>query len=377
MDLETVMTPALVLERRAVERNCARMCARAAELGVRLRPHLKTAKSAEVARLATAGQFGGITVSTVAEAAYFAAHGFKDILYAVGAHPSKLARLAELVRRGVAVTLIASDPDIVPALDAEARRLGVDFPVLVEIDSGGRRAGLEPEEPALLAVAAALQAASHLQLEGVLTHAGNSYGVKGADAIAAVAEQERAAAVRAAQRLRAAGHAAPTVSVGSTPTALHARTLDGVTELRAGVYTLFDLDQHVRGLCGLEDVAASVLASVIGHNLHTGRILIDAGALALSKDLSAASREPDIAYGVVVELLTNTPYPGLHVNEAFQEHGCIRVGSQADFDRLPVGSRVRVLPNHACMTVAPYDRFYVRSGATTAVETVWDKAVGW
>jgi D-serine deaminase-like pyridoxal phosphate-dependent protein len=376
MRLADLPTPALILDRATLAANCAAMAARAATLGVRLRPHMKTAKSAEAAKVATAGQFGGITVSTLAEAEYFAAHGFRDITYAVGIVPGKLDAVARLQRDGVRMTLLT---DNVAAADGAARRAGeleATFALLIEIETGGGRAGVPPDSPELLEIGRAIAASKGLSLAGVLTHAGHSYKCKGADAIAAVAEEERAGAVRAAERLRAAGLPCPVVSVGATPTAMFARSLAGVTEMRPGVYTLMDLYQMAIGVCRRENIAASVLATVIGHNPRTGRILVDAGALALSQDKGAAGLMPHVGFGWVCGE-KGEPLDGLYVAEVNQEHGMIAsAAGTPPFGELPVGARVRILPNHACMMAAPYARYNVVDGGDTVV-AVWDKASGW
>ncbi len=376
MKLADLPTPSLVLDRAALAANCSAMAARAAKLGVRLRPHMKTAKSAEAAKIATAGQFGGITVSTLAEAEYFAAHGFRDIAYAVGIAPAKLEAVARLQRAGVTMTLVTDSVAAVQAAAKRAGELGAAFSLLVEIETGGGRAGVLPDSPELLEVGRAIAAAKGLALAGVLTHAGNSYKCKGEAAIAAVAEEERAGAVRAAERLRAAGLPCPVVSVGATPTAMFARSLAGVTEMRPGVYTLMDLYQMAIGVCRREDIAVSVLATVIGHNPRTGRILVDAGALALSHDKGAAGIMANVGYGWVLGERGDR-LDGLFVAEVNQEHGMIASPSGAPpWERLPVGARVRILPNHACMMAAPYARYNVVERGDEVV-AVWDKASGW
>jgi len=158
-----------------------------------------------------------------------------------------------------------------------------------------------------------------------------------------------------------------------------ASTLAGVTEMRPGVYTLFDLDQVARGVCELRDVALSVLATVIGHNPRSQRLLIDAGALALSKDQSAAALRDDIGFGLICPVDGGAPFAGLRVAELHQEHGLIAAAGDISewFARLPVGSRVRILPNHACMTAAPYDRFLVVDGQGFEVMAEWAKVTGW
>ena len=379
MRLEDLPTPALLLDRAVLERNCAAMDARARAHGVRLRPHLKTAKSAEVAALATRGQFGGVTVSTVAEAAYFAARGWRDLTYAVGIVPGKIPALAAVARaHGAAIHLLTDDARLVREVDRAAAEGGTPFPVLVELDTGGGRGGVAPDGPDLLPVARAVAGARALRLAGVLTHAGHSYHASGVEEIRRIAEAERAGAVLAAERLRADGLPCGTVSVGSTPTVVHAQSLAGVTEIRPGVYTLFDLQQAALGVCTEADLAVSVLATVIGHNRRSQRLLIDAGALALSKDVSASEFRAHVGYGLIRPVRgVSLDTAGLFVAEVHQEHGLVAsAGGALPWDDLPVGTRVRVLPNHACLTAAPFDRYHVDRGDGLAGLT-WDKAVGW
>jgi D-serine deaminase-like pyridoxal phosphate-dependent protein len=380
MALAELATPALLLDSTILERNCIAMAQRAAYHGVALRPHLKTSKSVEVARLATRGQAGGITVSTVAEADYFAANGFLDLTYAVGISTSKIEALDRIQRtHGARITLLVDRVEAVLSAAEQARALEATFPMLIEIDTGGGRGGLAPDDAELLTVAQAVQQSEAFTLAGVLTHAGHSYHAEGRDAIRAIAETERAGAVHAAERLRAAGFRIDVVSVGATPTAVCAESLEGVTEMRPGVYTFFDLDQVARGICTVDEVAMSVLATVIGHNPRSGRVLIDAGALALSKDSSGAEFRDDLGYGLVCPADGGAPLPGLHVAELHQEHGLVAGDGdlQALFTALPVGSRVRILPHHACMTAAPYDRYHVVRGAGADVHAIWGKTRGW
>lgn len=367
-DLSNLETPCLLLDIDRMKRNIQRFNDIAAGHGVTLRPHLKTLKSVEAARL-TVGDDGPITVSTLAEAEHFAKAGYRDILYAVGMAPAKLGRVGRIQEETGARILLLTDS----ATLAEAAA-GHGFAFLIEVDCGDKRGGLPADSDHLMTVAKAL-ADGGSEIAGILTHAGHSYGTDDIEKIAAIAEDERAAAVMAAERLRAAGHAAPIVSVGSTPTAAFAKNLAGVTELRAGVYMPFDLDQMSRGVCRLEDLALSVLGTVIGHNREAGRILIDAGGLALSKDISAHGFMPRAGYGLVANAGDGALIPGLAVSAVSQEHGKIQVADPAWFDRLPVGAQVRVLPNHACFTAAAYPGYRLLEGG--ALKGSWTRVNGW
>ena len=368
MKLEALQTPCLVLDKRVLERNLKRMGERMHGLDVVLRPHLKTAKSAEVARIALAGETGGITVSTLAEAEYFTDHGFRDILIAAAQSPQKLDRAASLIGRGVTVSLVTDDIDGARAIAAHPAA----FRVLIELDSGDKRAGIDPGSTSLLEIARTLGA----RLSGVMTHAGHSYGCRNVQCIKRVAEIERATVVSAAARLRADGIGCNVVSVGSTPTMTHADNLQGVTEARPGVYMFQDLFQAEIGSCTREDIAVTVLASVIGRNEPENRFLIDAGALALSKDRSTQAAPHDFGYGAVWDLECRPVFGDCIIERAFQEHGVAVSSSPLDFNRLRVGAKVRVAPNHACITAAAYDRYYVVDGGTEVIAE-WDRVNGW
>ncbi|EWM49103.1 putative amino acid aldolase/racemase [Bordetella holmesii 70147] len=214
--VDALETPALLLDIDRLHANTAMMRARAAALGVTLRPHVKTAKCIEVALAAGDGRTGPITVSTLKEADQFFAAGFTDILYAVGITPNKLDHVGRLRRAGCDLKIILDNRIAAEAVCEARSRLGLDLPCLLEIDCDGHRSGLKPDDPELLIIADILRVGG-VTLAGVLTHAGESYNCRSREAIVALAEQERAACVHAAQRLRAQGHACPIVSVGSTP----------------------------------------------------------------------------------------------------------------------------------------------------------------
>ncbi|MBC8022884.1 MAG: alanine racemase, partial [Burkholderiales bacterium] len=187
MTLDTLETPALVLDVAKMERNVARLRARLESLGVGFRPHVKTAKSIEVAkRLFPAGR-GPITVSTLKEAEYFADGGFNDITYAVGLPPDKLARLRALVARGIDITVVLDTLEQAHSM-ADAARAGGRMPAaLIEIDCDGHRGGLLPDDPRIVEIAEVLREGG-VDLRGVLTHAGESYSCRNGEGLPEAAE---------------------------------------------------------------------------------------------------------------------------------------------------------------------------------------------
>ena len=376
--LDDLPTPSLLLDQRRFERNLARMREHLAPFGVTFRPHLKTPKSIEAARRAIERPDGPAMVSTLEEAEYFAGHGIRDLTYGVGIAPRKLDRIGRIRRQhGADLAILLDSLEQAEVVAAWCKSEAHPLPVLIEIDADGHRAGVKPEHATtLLAIGRSLQQGGAV-LRGVLCHAGGSYALSRPEDLRAAAAAERQAAVSAAEILRAAGLPCPVVSIGSTPTALFATDLAGVTEVRAGVYMFGDLVQAGIGSCAVDDIVLSVLTSVIGRQRDKGWTIVDAGWMALSRDRGTAGQATDQGYGLVCDL-AGRPYPDLLVTEANQEHGivAVRSGSTAAAPELPLGTLLRILPNHACATAAQHDRYHVLD-PDGAVVAEWPRFGGW
>ncbi|MGJ7530240.1 DSD1 family PLP-dependent enzyme [Variovorax sp. GB1P17] len=376
LTLSTLDTPAAIVERSRMQHNIARMQQRMNELGVRFRPHVKTTKCAEVARAQRDAGAQGITVSTLKEADQFFVDGFTDILYAVGMAPHRLPHALELRRRGCALVILTDGVASARAIAEFGRAQGEVFEVLIEVDTDGHRSGIRPEDEVLLEVAHVLHDGG-MRLGGVMTHAGSSYDFDTPEALRAMAEQERAGCVRAAQRLRDAGLPCPVVSVGSTPTALMAERLDGVTEVRAGVYVFFDLVMRNVGVCTEADLALSVLTTVIGHQVEKGWAIVDAGWMAMSRDRGTQKQKRDFGYGQACDV-DGTVLEGYVLSGANQEHGILSREGAPDTDiatRFPLGTRLRILPNHACATGAQFPEYHALSEDGSLAR--WGRFHGW
>ncbi|MFD4669589.1 alanine racemase [Lentzea sp. NPDC058450] len=366
--VDTPDTPFAVVDADRLERNAARLRDRLDGLGVPLRLHVKTCKSVEVAARVQEG--GPITVSTLAEAEHFADAGYRDILYAVGLDPHKLPRVAALTRRGVTLTVLLDSLAQAEALTEFAERENLRVPALVEIDCDGHRGGVQADDPVLVEIGRTLGP----NLAGVLTHAGESYFAYTPEALRAAAQHERDVAVAAAEALRANGLDCAIVSVGSTPTAHAATDLSGVTEVRAGNYVFFDLVMAGIGVCDVDDLALSVVVTVIGHRPDKNWVLTDGGWMATSRDRGTQAQAVDQGYGLVADV-RGTLIPGLLMTGASQEHGVLSTRNGGPVPDLPIGTRLRVLPNHACATAAQHDQYHVVRG--TAVEALWPRLRGW
>ena len=372
-----VPTPSFVIDKAKLLRNIERAKARAAALGVKWRPHLKTHKSIAIARLQMTSPEGPGTVSTLAEARYFAEDGVKDLIYAVGIAPQKLAEVAAIRREtGCDLKIILDSAEAAQLVSAFCREHHETIPVLLEIDVDGHRSGLLPESPDVIATARALTDGA--AIKGVLTHAGDSYECQTQEAIVAAAEAERAGIVKAADALRAAGFAVEIVSVGSSPTLMRAASEAGVTEIRAGVCAFFDLFMTNVGICTVDDIAGSVLTTVIGRKTDRRRVITDSGFLAMSRDRGTQRQKKDYQYGLVCDA-DGKPLAGgtLLLTGTNQEHGIITLPNDSSLTQgdFPIGQRLRILPNHACPTCAPYAHLLVVEDGV--ITDVIDHVRGW
>lgn len=369
-------TPAALIDTAKMHANIDRMQQRMHHLGVRLRPHVKTTKCLSVIKAQIDAGACGVTVSTLKEAQHCFDAGIDNILYAVSMAPGKLPHAHDLKQRGCDLSIITDSVQGAAAIAAFGVRHGVVFDVWIEVDCDGHRSGLKSESELLLEVARTLHE-GRMNIKGVLTHAGSSYELNNDEALQRLAEQERRECVIAAERIRALGIDCPEVSIGSTPTALSAIDLLGVTEVRAGVYVFFDLVMHNVGICHRDELALSVLTTVIGHQADKGWVITDSGWMAMSRDRGTQRQGNDYAYGQVCTL-EGQWIEGALLHSANQEHGIVTVqGVDGDAlaQRFPMGSRLRILPNHACATGAQFP-FYQAIDSTGAAQQ-WSRLYGW
>lgn len=349
MRIEDLPTPALLLDLDRLESNLRRMADRARSLGVALRPHIKTHKCIEVAERQQALGASGITVSTLYEAAVFASHGFSDQTWAFPVIPSRMGELAELCER-IRLGVLVDAPEAVEWL-IEA---GIGAPVWIKVDCGYHRAGVDPEGPLAERIAMEVEASTKLQFAGLLSHSGQAYDAGSPAEIAAIAEHERTVMCSLAGRLADAGIEVSGVSVGSTPAMSQVHDLSGVTEIRPGNYAFYDRDQASLGSCSYRDPALTVLTSVVSSQPGAAHSVVDAGALALSKDPGPPAAPPSMGE-VFEDYARGRLASGYRVVSLSQEHGIVNA-------RFPLGTRLRLLPNHSCLTAYNFDTYWVTSG---------------
>lgn len=371
-------TPCLLLDQAVVSANVRNMQVKANEHRVTLRPHLKTAKSVAIADL-----FGnqkseqGITVSTLREAEYFADAGFKDILYAVSLEPGKFSRILKLYRSGVHLCVIVDSIEVAEALAAFAVNNDVCISVMIEIDVDGHRCGLKPEDDKLIELATYLADQNAINFVGMMTHGGGSYDCQNMEQVARHAKLEQDEILKAKQHCINAGIKIPRISIGSTPTVVAATSFTDIDEIRPGVFVFFDVFQMQLGVCRFEDIALSVLCSVVAHKEESNTIIVDAGGLALSKDRSTSGTSTDVGYGLVADIDGGLFTPQLCIAGVNQEHGIIHLPKTLSCQQFPIGRRLRIYPNHACMTAAAYDGYVVIPESENLPLDYWGRCNGW
>jgi D-serine deaminase-like pyridoxal phosphate-dependent protein len=334
---------------------------------------VKTHKCVEIARIQTADHAGTITVSTLAEACSFAANGFRDITYAVPIEPGKFKAALELAKTCEQLSLITDDPQIPPLLNEAARREGIILDLFLKVDCGYHRCGVDPDSDEALQIPRQIADSSNLHFAGILTHAGHSYHCRAPAERLAIARHERDLMIAFAERLRNSSVEVPTVSIGSTPTITAVDHLKGIDEARPGNYIFFDAFQAAIGSCELDDCALTVLAAIVHQDTRRRKLVIDAGAIALSKDRGPVEFDEDCGYGRLLDL--NGHDLGLRVSSLSQEHGEISVDDPLVIERLKVGTRVRVLANHSCLTAAQHSHYNVLEG--NEIVDRWEIQRGW
>jgi D-serine deaminase-like pyridoxal phosphate-dependent protein len=338
--VDAVETPAVLVDLDVVERNIASMAESARRSGVRLRPHAKTHKVVEIARMQLAAGAAGLSVAKASEAEVFAAAGVDDLFVAypvVGADKGRrLLALADRVRLAAGVDSEDGARTLAAVFHAAGRRLDV----LLKVDVGFHRVGVAPERA--VEMARRIADLPGLRLRGLYTFAGHAYSAETPEGVARVGRSEGSILSETARGIRDAGLEIEEVSVGSTPTAPHAMAIPGVTECRPGVYVYNDASQVSLRACTLEDCAMTVLATVVSVPAPD-RAVVDAGSKTLSSDPLRPRGE---GFGFVLGRRSR-------LARLSEEHGVIQVVAGETFR---VGERVRILPNHACVVSNLHDR---------------------
>lgn len=364
MNLEKLHTPFLILDKEKMERNISSMALRAKKFGVDLRPHIKTHKCIEIGKMQKKAGAKGITVSSLLEAEIFAEENFDDITYAVPLSKSTYEKAVEL-NNDISLNILIDAPDILERLSEKAKVSRIEIGVLVKVDCGYHRCGIIPFEPSAIKLVEEIASYKWLNFKGILTHAGHAYSAKSVQEIRKIAVQEQETMVAFAQILSNHNEdlKPEIVSIGSTPTiSLSNEILDGITEVRPGNYVFYDYTQTVLGSCSIPDCALTVISTILGR--YGNRLVIDAGATALSKDSGPTHIDGDCGYGRIFKnyekgLLDHSS----RIENLSQEHGKISLTDGSELLSSKSGDRLRILPNHSCLANNLFNKVYVAKGS--------------
>ncbi|MEZ5319283.1 MAG: alanine racemase [Vicinamibacterales bacterium] len=361
-DLATIPTPRVVVERTRLDANIAAMQARANAAGVRLRPHTKTHKSPAIARQQLDAGAVGICCAKLGEAEVMAAAGIRDIRLPYPVQPSNAGRVIALLDAGTRVSIIVDDLAVARGWSTAMTAAGRVLDVLVKVDVGTHRCGVDPASPGTLDAIATIAALPGLRFRGLLSHAGHAYGAASEAEIGDVAEAEIRIHRTLRDTLAARGVAVDEISVGSTPSARCIGDQPGVTEMRPGNYVFFDRTQVGLGSTPLDGCALTILSTVVSRPAPD-RVVFDAGSKALTSDGVRGFDRP-VGHGLVFPGLDMTrPDDEIVIERLSEEHGVARLPPDRT---LRPGDRVRIIPNHACVVVNLTDELIVADGREIA-----------
>jgi len=334
-------TPQVLIDRARLMRNIDRAQRLASNAGVALRPHAKTHKSPVIAKWQIEAGAAGVCCAKVGEAEVFVEAGIANIRLPYPVSPSNAGRILALADRA-AISIIVDHLDVARGWSDAMQRSGRTLDVLIKVDVGFHRCGIDPDADALGFVQH-VAALPGLRLRGLLSHAGHGYQAVSEDELRAVARREAEILTALRDRAAHAGIQLEELSVGATPTFRFSAGQRGLTELRPGNYVYFDRTQIALGSASLDDCALTVLASVVTQ--HDGRIILDAGSKTLTND-QARGITAAPGFGAILTPDGSAIDDGLTIERLSEEHATVRVTGRTT---LKPGERVRVLPNHSCV----------------------------
>jgi D-serine deaminase-like pyridoxal phosphate-dependent protein len=354
--LTDLATPSVLIEQSRVEQNVVRMQAAASARGLRLRPHAKTHKSPAFARMQIGRGAAGICCAKLGEAEVFADAGIEDIRLPYPLNPVSAPRLLALLDR-THLSFIVDHAEVARGWSDAMHAAGREVDVLVKVDVGFHRCGIDPDAPDAAEFVARVAAMPGLRFQGLLSHAGHAYGAGSEADAEAIAVAEAQMLTTLAERVRALGVAVEEISVGSTPTARFSLKQQGLTELRPGNYIYYDRTQVALGAAAWRDCALTVLARVVTRH-DPDRIILDCGSKTLTTDLGRGASTP--GYGAVIHALDGTePDEGLLIERLSEEHATVRMKNGSS---LQPGDLVRVIPNHSCVVSNLVDSVWLVDG---------------
>ena len=364
MTLATLRTPAVLIDADRLERNLERMQAAADARRIRLRPHAKTHKALDVARLQIDRGAAGICCAKLGEAEVFARAGIEDIRLPYPLHPANADRVVALLD-ATRLSFIVDDLAVARQWSEEMRAARRDVDVLIKVDVGFHRCGIDPERADAAEIVARVAELPGLRFRGLLSHAGHGYGAASDQEMAAIAAAEARVLSTLAASASARGVVVDEISVGATPTARFSLQQEGITEMRPGNYAYYDRTQVGLGAAAWTDCALTVLARVVSTPA-SDRIILDSGSKTLSNDLARGYGSLPGYGAIFTDLSAQTPDPSLLVERLSEEHATVRVLDGGT--RRRTGDLVRVLPNHSCVVSNLVDAVWMVRGDEVVTE---------
>jgi D-serine deaminase-like pyridoxal phosphate-dependent protein len=357
MNLSTVATPRVAVDRVRLQNNIRSMQARASAAGVRLRPHAKTHKSPVIARWQLDAGAVGICCAKLGEAEVFADAGISDVRIPYPVNPANAPRVVALADR-LRLSIIVDDLEVARGWSQAMAKAGRTLDVLVKVDVGFHRCGVDPESPAVVDVIRRIAELKGLRFLGLLSHAGHAYLAKSPAEVESIGAHEIAILTGLAGKLRNAGTAVEEISVGSTPTARLIGGQKGATEMRPGNYVFFDRTQVGVGAASLEDCSQFIVSTVVSRPAPD-RVIFDAGAKTLTTD-GVRGFAGETGYGLVYPSLdATTPDHSIAIERLSEEHATARVPATCG---LRPGDRVKIVANHACVVTNLTDELLLTEG---------------
>lgn len=349
-------TPQVLIDRSRLLANIDRVQRLAARAGVRLRPHAKTHKSPAIARWQLEHGAAGICCAKVGEAEVFAAAGVGEIRLPYPVHPSNADRVLALMDRA-SISIIVDNAGVASGWSEAMTRAGRTLDVLVKVDVGFHRCGIDPARADAAAFIGRIARLKGLRLRGLLSHAGHGYFARSDGELREIAGREAEILRDLRERAERSGIRIEEVSVGATPTLRHTADQQGLTEWRPGNYVYFDRTQVALGAASLDDCALTVLARVVSKP-SADRIILDCGTKTLTSDL-ARGFEKIAGYGAILTSDGAAVDDALTIERLSEEHATVHVRGRTP---LEPGDLVRVLPNHSCVVVNMVDRIMLVDG---------------
>ncbi len=371
----SIVKPTMLLDEGRVRANIARMAQKARTNQVRFRPHFKTHQSAQIGEWFRQEGVTAITVSSVDMARYFAAHGWQDITIAFPANVREIDKINQLAGQIRLHLLVES----VAAVHYLEQRLTSPAAVWIEADAGSGRSGVGWDDPGTLhEVASAITSGRRLQLQGLLTHAGNTYAARTLETVAAIHTQTVTRLERMRSRLQEAGFLGLELSIGDTPACSMLEKLGDVDEMRPGNFVFYDLTQMVIGSCTAADIGFVVACPVVAVHSERRELVLYGGAVHLSKEMLP---RPDgsAGYGAVVQLRAggwSEPLAGAWLRSLSQEHGVVQATEEAwaaessGLGAVAVGDLLGVIPVHSCLAADLLKHYVTLEGETLAMAAI-------